>query len=166
MSGSVCPIWRIHPSDIGVLSMSVSSRLYHCCRCHAPVIICSRCDRGQRYCSGPCRSLAQIAARKRAAKKYRSTRKGRFNNAARQRRFRVRNAQKVTHQGSAIKPLRDVLKVQLTRNKKTRKPSVPGTILQCHFCGEECSPYLRCDFLQRGRFTRRLRRSDHFESRP
>jgi len=32
--------------------MSLSARLYHCQRCHTQVIICSRCDRGQRYCPG------------------------------------------------------------------------------------------------------------------
>lgn len=142
--------------------MSVSSRLYHCCRCHAQVIICSRCDRGQRYCSGQCRFLAHTASRKRAAKRYQSTRKGRFNNAARQRRFREQNTQKVTHQGSAVKPLRDLLKVQLMLAKKTQSLSFPSTILQCHYCGAECSPYLRADFLQRGRFKRRFRQSDHF----
>ena len=142
--------------------MSVSSRLYHCCRCHTQVIICSRCDRGQRYCSGQCRSLAHTASRKRAAKKYQSTRKGRFNNAARQRRFRVHNKQKVTHQGSASKPLRGLLKVQLTLAKKAPKLSLPGMILQCHYCGAECSPYLRSDFLQRGWLKRRFRQLDHF----
>ncbi len=140
--------------------MSVSSRLYHCCRCQAQVIICSGCDRGQRYCFGQCRYLARTASGKRAAKKYQSTRKGRFNNAARQRRFREQTKQKVTHHGSALKPLRGLLNVPLTQAKKTEKLSLSGTILQCHYCGAVCQPYLRADFLQRCWFKGRFRRSD------
>ncbi len=80
--------------------MPASSRLYFCSRCHTQVIICSRCDRGQRYCPGECRHEARSESGKRATKKYQSTRTGRFNNAARQQRFRERHSQKVTHQGS------------------------------------------------------------------
>ena len=81
--------------------MQNSSRLYHCCRCHAQVIICSHCDRGQRYCTGGCSADARASSLKRASKKYLSTRAGRFNNAARQARFRERKKQKVTHHGSS-----------------------------------------------------------------
>ena len=89
--------------------MSLSARLYHCQRCHTPVIICSHCDRGQRYCPGDCGQIARTASRRRAAKKYQSTRAGRFNNAQRQQRFRAKNQQKVTHHGSPEKRPRDLL---------------------------------------------------------
>lgn len=127
--------------------MPVSSRLYSCCRCNAQVIICSRCDRGQRYCAGDCRHKAQSESRKRARKKYQSTRVGRFNNAARQHRFRQRQPQKVTHQGSSLKRLHDLLKTRLTEIKKTQKPSFSGSTCHCHFCGAVCDPFLRQAFL-------------------
>ena len=127
--------------------MPVSSRLYHCSRCHSPVIICSRCDRGQRYCTGDCRHQARSESRKRARKKYQSTRKGRFKNAARQQRFRQRNKQKVTHQGSTPKRLHDLLKTRLTELKKTQKPAFPGSTGHCHFCGAVSDPFLRQGFL-------------------
>ena len=142
--------------------MPVSSRLYHCCRCHAQVIICTRCDRGQRYCSGQCRYLARTASGKRATQKYQSTRKGRFNNAARQRRFREQKKQKVTHQGSAIRPLHDLLKVPLTVPEKTQQLPLPGTTLHCHYCGAVCQPILRPDYLHSRRFKGGFRRSDPF----
>ena len=142
--------------------MPVSSRLYHCCRCHAQVIICTRCDRGQRYCSGQCRYHARTASSKRATQKYQSTRKGRFNNAARQRRFREQKKQKVTHQGSAIRPLHDLLKVPLTVPEKTQQLPLPGTTLHCHYCGAVCQPILRPDYLHSRRFKGGFRRSDLF----
>ncbi len=142
--------------------MSVSSRLYHCCRCHAQVIICSGCDRGQRYCPGACRHLARAESSKRAAKKYQSSRAGRFNNAARQQRFRRQKKQKVTQQGSAPKHLHDLLKIQLKRPKEAQKPLLPSTTVHCYFCGEVCSPFLRIDFLQRSPCQRSLRRSRSF----
>ena len=142
--------------------MSVSSRLYHCCRCHAQVIICSRCDRGQRYCPGTCRYLARVESSKRAAKKYLSTRKGRFNNATRQQRFRRQIKQKVTHQGSTPKRLHDLLKIRLAETKKTQKRLLPDAKLRCHHCGVVCESFLRLDFLQRSPCQRSLRRFQSF----
>jgi hypothetical protein len=133
--------------------MPVSSRLYHCCLCHARVIICSRCDRGQRYCADDCRHEARSASRKRAVVKYQSSRKGRFNNAARQQCFRQRQQQKVTHQGSTPQYLHDLLKTRLTALKKAQKPSLADDSCQCHFCGVLCDPFLRQDFLVRRLFS-------------
>ena len=139
--------------------MQTSSRLYQCARCHAQVIVCSRCDRGHRYCRGGCAQIARADSLKRARKKYQSSRPGRFNNAARQQRFRQREKQIVTYQGSIKKRLRDLLAIQLTRPEKTQMPWLPGALLQCHHCGEVCEPFLRHDFLQSHRFKRSFRRS-------
>ena len=133
--------------------MPLSSRLYFCCRCHVQVIICSRCDHGQRYCPGECRHQARSESLKRASKKHRQSRAGRFNNAARQQLFRARQIQKVTHQGSSPKCLHDLLKTCLTEIKKTQKPSFPGSTCHCHFCGGVCDPFLRQDFLHRRLFS-------------
>lgn len=133
--------------------MSTSSRLYHCCRCHAQVIICSNCDRGQRYCSGECRHEARSESLKRAGKKYQATRSGCFNNAARQKRYRAQNKQKVTHQGSTPKRLHDLLKTRLTEIKKSQKPSLPDSTCHCHFCGAVCDHFLRHDFLRSSIFS-------------
>ena len=73
--------------------MQTSSRLYQCLRCHIPVVICHRCDHGQRYCANGCSKKARMVSQKRASEKYQTTRAGRFNNAARQQRFRNRQKQ-------------------------------------------------------------------------
>ncbi len=142
--------------------MPLSSRLYHCHRCHAQVIICSRCDRGQRYCFSGCQRLAKIESRRRAAQKYRSTRAGRFNNAQRQQRFRAKNKLKVTHHGSPDKSLRDVLEIRLTTIKEHQPSLRSGRVLQCHHCGAWCEPFLRHDFLHGRRDQHPNRRSTPF----
>jgi hypothetical protein len=142
--------------------MPTSSRLYFCSRCGIQVIICSRCDRGQRYCPGECRHEARTESGKRASKKYRESRQGRFNNAERQQRFRERRLQKVTHQGSMPKRLHDLLKTRLTEIKKTESLALPGTTLRCHHCGSVCEPFLRQDFMHSSRMKRSFRRSMSF----
>ncbi len=143
----------------------MSSRLYHCCRCHTQIIICTRCDRGQRYCKGGCAGIARVESLKRACQKYQSSRAGRFNNAARQQRYRQQERQKVTHQGSTPKRLHDLLKTQLTRLKETPKPLLPSTTIHCHFCGEVVEPFLRHDFVHRHRVKRSCVGSHLFQNK-
>jgi hypothetical protein len=140
--------------------MHTSSRLYHCCLCHAQVIICLRCDRGQRYCPDGCSQKARKVSVKRAGKKYQSTRPGRFNNAKRQQQYRQRQRQKqkVTHHSSP--PTVSCAVLRNTRNRLTKAPAqqLTETILHCAYCGAVCGPFLRSDFLQNSHFKQGLRR--------
>ncbi len=152
--------------------MQSSARLYFCCRCQAQVIICSRCDRGQRYCTGGCAADARTASLQRAAKKYRSTRAGRTNNAARQKRYRERQKQKVpkvpkvTHQGSPPDRPHDVLKTPFDWPGSPQQQDQNGTDLFCHHCGAVCDPYLRQDFLHQSRLSGVFRQSSTAQERP
>ncbi|HIL20164.1 MAG TPA: hypothetical protein EYG22_00965 [Candidatus Thioglobus sp.] len=128
--------------------MDTSSRKYQCLRCHALVIICHRCDHGQRYCTNGCSEQARKDSTKRASKKYQATRQGRFNNAARQQRYRSQVKQKVTHHPSLKITLHDVLTKRLTTDKKTTIPPKYEKTMRCHHCGEVCSPFLRDEFLR------------------
>ena len=74
-------------------------RLYRCQRCGCVVLICGRCDRGQRYCASGCAHEARQACLRRAGKRYQQSSKGRRRHAARQQGHRHRQKQKVTHQG-------------------------------------------------------------------
>ena len=130
------------------MSMQTSSRLYQCLGCHAPTVICHRCDHGQRYCSKGCSQKARKASLKRARKKYQKTRQGRFNNAARQQRFRARKKHKVTHHSSLRITHHAVLSKQSNTAKKTVFSPVHANIMHCHHCGKPCSPFLRHDFLR------------------
>ena len=146
--------------------MQGSARLYFCCRCQAQVIICSRCDRGNRYCVDECAAGARSASLKRASKKYQSTRAGRFSNAARQKRYRERQQQKVTHQGSLLVTSHDVLKAKSHWPEKVKKYDQNGSVSFCQHCGAVCEPFLRQDFLHQSRFSGLFRRQLSFPERP
>lgn len=82
-------------------TIEASHRLYHCLCCGVQVLICRGCDRGNVYCAGPCAGLRRRAGLRRAGACYQSSFRGAVRHAARQRRWRRRRAEKVTHQGSA-----------------------------------------------------------------
>ena len=130
------------------MSMHTSSRKYQCLRCHALVIICHHCDHGQRYCTNGCSEQARKESTQRASKKYQATRRGRFNNAARQQRFRAKKKQKVTHHSSLKITLHDVLTKRLVPTKKGVIPPKYEIAMRCHHCGEVCSAFLRDEFLR------------------
>lgn len=142
------------------MPMPISSRLYQCGRCHAQVIVCRRCDRGQRYCAKGCSQAARKESLQRAGKAYQATRIGRVNNAARQCRFRQRQKQKeekVTHQRSFKNLLCDLLQNKPEGPEKASLQPGLSTILYCHHCGAECGHFLRSHFLHSNRFNRVLR---------
>ncbi len=125
------------------------ARLYNCQRCHAHVTICRHCDHGNRYCM-ECAPVARQEARKRAAARYQDSHQGRLNHAARQSRYRERQKEKVTHKGSRVVRISDLLivgrnKVKLSSIPPARK-HVP--LIYCHSCQNLCSPFLRHDFLR------------------
>jgi hypothetical protein len=94
------------------MRMDRPARLYLCARCRVQVILCSRCDRGNRYCGMQCRHQARELARREAAQRYQRSWRGRIAHAQRSRRWRQRRAARdaacgtgdqahnVTHQGS------------------------------------------------------------------
>ena len=93
-----------------------SARLFLCARYFVQVRLCSHCDRGQRYRTPICSSLARDTAQREAASRYQRSRGGRMAHAARSRRWRIRHhrldplatteleagANIVTHQGSPV----------------------------------------------------------------
>lgn len=83
------------------LKASESYRLYSCVRCVAQVRICRSCDRGNRYCAVDCAAIRRRESLRGAGRRYQRSPRGARCHAARQRAWRTRVAQKVTHQGSA-----------------------------------------------------------------
>ena len=74
-------------------------RLYNCARCAEQVRICRGCDRGNRYCAGVCAGLRRRESLLRAGKRYQCSYRGACAHAARQRAWRERQTQEVTHHG-------------------------------------------------------------------
>jgi hypothetical protein len=130
--------------------MKPSARLFHCARCHCQVILCRRCDRGNVYCTNGCADEARTESLRRAAERYRSTRRGRHTNAERQRRFRARQREKVTHQGSRLLLglVLLLLALNTVQSRSEDSPDDAQTGIYCHFCHCECAPLLRIDFLR------------------
>jgi hypothetical protein len=129
--------------------MHASSRMYGCLKCNCLIIICRHCDRGYRYCK-QCARVMYLKARRRANKRYQNTYQGRINHAARQKRYRERLKQKVTHQGSKVQSVRDllfnkrkcaVLTLEVDSKRHTKD-------VYCHFCNKICSPFFRADWLR------------------
>ena len=121
-----------------------TARLYNCASCHAQTMICRCCDRGNVYCPA-CALPARQEARRRASQRYQKSLQGRLNHAARQRRYREKQTEKVTHNGSleAETPVAHSTK----RNPSISSELATAEIIICHFCGEICSPFLRADYL-------------------
>lgn len=131
--------------------MKPSARLFNCARCHAQCLICRRCDRGQRYCSGDCAAQARRESLRRASRRYQNSPRGRRANAARQRSHQQRKREKVTHQGSPATPAKALLPVRAEKtcassSSGSHRSKPPG--LYCHFCNAQCSALLRRDFLR------------------
>ena len=131
--------------------MCTTARLFQCARCFCQTLICSLCDRGNQYCSKACSYQARHDSHKRANRKYAQTRKGKHHNAKRQQRYRQRQTQKVTDQGSA--PKAALVSLSGLVNKPVLRPCLPVVAQSlsrvCHFCSTRISELIRNDFLYR-----------------
>ncbi len=65
-------------------------RTFACALCQREVVLCSGCDRGQRYCGVACREQARRHSLRAARRRYQDSRAGRFAHARRARRYRQR----------------------------------------------------------------------------
>jgi len=125
------------------MPMEANARLFNCARCHSQVVICSYCDRGNIYCPD-CSRHARKQSLCAAGQRYQNSFKGKLRHAARQKRYRGRLRNKVTHHPSPFIADNDLLPQQPNEQKKrTAQPII------CHFCGNYCSSFVRLRFLHR-----------------
>jgi hypothetical protein len=120
--------------------MDLAGRRYLCAGCRTAVVICSHCDRGNRYCDRACSQAVRKRCVREAGHRYQRSLPGRHRHAERQRRYRARQ-QKVTHQGSPPAGATDLLAAEPTVPKK----SLPGHCCRCH-C--PLPAWVRQDFLR------------------
>jgi hypothetical protein len=128
------------------MPMEASARLFNCTYCSRQAIICSCCDRGNIYCCHECSQLARIKSLHEAGQRYQNSLKGRHKHADRQKLYRLRLINKVTHHTSPILPNGDLLHEPCKQEKRLIQPATK--IVHCHFCGSHCSPFLRFRFLR------------------
>ena len=129
---------------------SEANRLFNCVACSRLRLICTKCDRGNIYCS-VCAPERRLQARRRASARYQATPRGKRMHADRQRRYRERRKmQEVTHNGSKQIYRRALLE----RARKLPLPSPPSDTeidsknRLCCYCGKSPSRLLRTDTLQ------------------
>jgi hypothetical protein len=140
--------------------MSYSIRIYNCGICHKQTKICSKCDRGNIYCSSECSEFARKESIKSAGKRYQQTKKGKLAHAQRQKNYIVRKItqEKMTHQGSNPKPP-DVLLSPAEDNMPPEIPNggavIQSTIHYCDFCRNYSSSSLRFVFLSHSAYAKK-----------
>ena len=151
--------------------------MFLCAHCRVQVVLCSRCDRGNRYCGRICRRQARDGARRQTARRYQCSRAGRLAHAQRMRRWRQRHAaQKVTHQGSQSgvtdAPLAActpdttsvIADIAYTSSDITPAPAIdaPEVVRLCCRCATPLAFWVRQGFLRHGwRAMPTVRRHDH-----
>ena len=131
--------------------MDQPARLYLCARCRVQVILCSRCDRGNRYCGRQCRHQARMQARRQTAQRYQRSWHGRIAHAQRSRRWRQRRAARdavagtgvdahdVTHQGCRLGVAAAPL-VAWTHNSATAAPADMAADITVRSAPQELAP--------------------------
>ncbi|MCU0921720.1 MAG: hypothetical protein MUF16_15530 [Burkholderiaceae bacterium] len=139
-----------------------------CARCRTQVLLCSRCDRGQRFCGRACSRAARLESRRAAARRYQRSRAGRMTHAARSRRWRQRRRERqqrtcgeaaaldggvidfVTHQGSPT-PAEDAPLTFGVDLAAAVDGGVPlPSVMRCRRCGAPLSRWVRQGFLRHG----------------
>ncbi len=124
--------------------MELSARLYNCVGCNALVTICSHCDRNNLYCGSTCSRTSRIRSCRLSSYRYQRTLRGRQKHADRQRRYRERQKNKVTHHTSPILPPR----VVLPSKPNERILEAMKEYRHCHFCRKPVSLFLRRSYLR------------------
>ena len=117
-------------------------RLYNCACCGQQVQICRHCDRGNVYCTGECAAERRWASLRRASARYQQSYRGACLHAARHARWRARQVDKVTHQGSHP-PLtaRTVLAIVIALATHHAAAQPPQG--HCHFCQRTLPAFAR-----------------------
>lgn len=101
--------------------------MFSCARCARQVRLCSRCDRGNRYCGQTCAETARAESRRRANARYQRTDEGRARHAANQQRYLERRESMMTDHGS--EPALDRAPPAQPEAALARAPECPHAIL-------------------------------------
>lgn len=133
--------------------------MFNCARCRRLVVICTRCDRGQRYCSAHCSQVQRKQNAREAGGRYQRTPIGARNNATRQKRWRTRIVTTVTHHPSPThKHLREEPPGKNAQKETRDATSNPAFVIsnrmpvaisagevgpRCDFCGRLCGAHAR-----------------------
>jgi len=119
-------------------------RLFNCQRCQHQARICRRCDHGNVYCSDSCSRLGRRECVRSAGARYQRTRRGACLHADRQRLWRQRQRQEVTHHRFPAEP--PPAKVATEANREIDDDvdeRRAHDIVRCDFCRRVLAPFAR-----------------------
>jgi len=139
-----------------------AAHLFLCARCCSQVVLCSPCDRGQRYCGQACSKATRKDHQRGAGRRYQTSSDGRLKHAERSRRWRLSQKQKlpvvaadsvqsVTHQGLQIPGAPESVAQPLTSAPKQTVDAHAAVHTHCWKCASPLKPWLRQRFLFRSR---------------
>jgi len=158
-----------------------TGRLFLCARCQTQVLVCSQCDRGQRYCATGCADITRLSLQREAGKRYQQGRAGRHKHASRMHQWRKRRAAAakiVTHHSSLGTPADAVLPGNesppaIPPDSQPQSPcsptasesivlcatantpcDVPAPVWRCHWCQSPCPALVRQGFLRHSKWWR------------
>lgn len=127
-----------------------AARLLMCARCGLQVLLCRRCDRGQRYCSQACSAASRRESQRAAAHRYQRTEGGRSAHAARTRRWRSARLgeqaddPRVTHQGGCDEPTGMDAAASAQTVQSAGLPTCRGwPDFRCVHCHSSLAPWVR-----------------------
>ena len=119
--------------------------------CGAVFYVCSRCDRGQRYCSEACRRRSRRRQCREANRRHQQSPEGRLDHRSRQRAYRLRQAERrwraqksVTDQASPHPPVHVTIPLTesvplpaaaVRRRERPRLARPPRGPVICWVCG-------------------------------
>lgn len=135
----------------GYRSSVASLRLAVCAHatCARAFLLCSRCDRGNRYCSRECARAARAIALVTIRRRYEASEQAKADRRARARRYRLAQKKTVTDQGSGVPSTRrNLSEPRLAADRKGAKrdqPKVPKDVSkisgfrECDLSGARCA---------------------------
>ena len=156
-----------------------TGKLFLCASCQAQVLVCSQCDRGQRYCAAGCADITRFSLQREAGKRYQQGRAGRHKRASRMLQWRKRQAAAtkiVTHHSSQATRADAVLANNesppaIPPDSQPQSPcspivsesialctaaifrtGLPAPVWHCHCCQSPCSALVRQGFLRHSRW--------------
>jgi len=156
-----------------------TGRLFLCARCQTQVLVCSQCDRGQRYCATGCADITRLSLQREAGKRHQQGRAGRHKHASRMHQWRKRRAAAakiVTHHSSLGTPADAVLPGNesppaIPPDSQPQLPCSPtasesivlcatanspcdvsAPVWRCHWCQSPCPALVRQGFLRHSKW--------------
>jgi hypothetical protein len=131
-------------------------RRFLCAQCRVAVLLCTACDRGQRYCSVQCARSARRQSQRESDRRYQSSQRGHLNHAERSRRYRQR-CRSVTEHSSVVPPKHSVRSTTSDVSMPSSDEKTATTLasastpdersssqrVKCHFCHRRYDPWVR-----------------------